>query len=110
MKTLRELFGERVRALRKAQGLSQMDLGRKSDLHFTFIGSIERSETSAGVDSIQKLAVGLEVEPAELFRFPTKGKSASEKEKLLMELTAWGKEQDEERLQKLLNIVEEIWG
>ncbi|MBI5236516.1 MAG: helix-turn-helix transcriptional regulator [Deltaproteobacteria bacterium] len=33
-------FGEGVRALRKAKGLSQEDLGEKTDLHNTYIGGM----------------------------------------------------------------------
>lgn len=38
------IFGERVKAVRKNQGLSQEELAAKADLHRTYIGMIERGE------------------------------------------------------------------
>ena len=110
MKNLRVLFGERVRSLRKAQGLSQERLGRKSVLHPTYIGCIERAEVSVSIDSIEKLAQGLDVEVKELFQFPARNKASTEKEELLMSLMSLAKEQDEETLGKILTVVKEIWG
>jgi len=108
VKTLRELFGERVRALRKAQGLSQMALGRKSELHHTYIGGLERADLNISMDNIEKVAKGLGMKPAELFQFPTEDIAASEKEMLFMEFTAWGKDQDEQTLKQMLKIVRDV--
>jgi len=66
---LRRAFGQRVRALRKAAGMSQMDLGQKAGLDHTYIGSIERGERNLSLDAIGKIAKGLSVEIADLFRF-----------------------------------------
>ncbi|MBU0569021.1 helix-turn-helix domain-containing protein, partial [bacterium] len=46
MDKLRKLFGDRLRTLRKARGLSQEALAEKADTHFTYIGVIERGEQS----------------------------------------------------------------
>ena len=59
-------FGRRVREHREAQGLSQIELGELSDLHFTFISSIERGKRNPTLTSIVRLAHGLQLDAAEL--------------------------------------------
>jgi transcriptional regulator with XRE-family HTH domain len=59
-------FGLRVRALREARGLSQEDLGHRARLHRTAISFIERAQRSATLETIEKLARALEVQPADL--------------------------------------------
>ena len=45
-------FGKKVRELRKAQGLSQEELAEKADLHYTYIGGVERGERNLSLKSI----------------------------------------------------------
>ncbi len=61
-------FGERLRELRKARGLSQEELSFKADLHRTYIGMIERAEKNITLSNIEKLANALNVEITELFK------------------------------------------
>ena len=66
--TARELFAKRVRELRAERGMSQDDLAAASGMHRTYIGTVERSEQSIGIDNIEKLAVALKVEIWQLFK------------------------------------------
>lgn len=68
---VKKLVGERIRELRKARGLSQEELGWKSDLHYTHIGSIERGEKNSSVETLVKVARGLNVKINDLFDFPS---------------------------------------
>ncbi|MFM7857995.1 MAG: helix-turn-helix domain-containing protein, partial [Flammeovirgaceae bacterium] len=52
-------FGEKVRELRKAKGLSQEELSFKADLHRTYIGMIERAEKNITLTNIEKIAKAL---------------------------------------------------
>lgn len=52
-------FGDRVRELRVAQGLSQEVLAQKAGLHRTYIGAIERGERNISLNNIQKISVAL---------------------------------------------------
>ena len=54
-------FGSRVKKLRKAQGWSQEDLAKRSGLHRTYIGSIERSERNVSLINIGKISRALNV-------------------------------------------------
>ena len=60
-------FGERVRQLRKENGLSQEELSYRADLHRTYIGMIERAEKNITLVNIEKIANALNVEIKELF-------------------------------------------
>lgn len=60
-------FGERVRDLRKSQGLSQEELAFKADLHRTYIGMIERAEKNITLVNVEKIANALNVGIKELF-------------------------------------------
>jgi transcriptional regulator with XRE-family HTH domain len=64
---LRARFGRRVRELRKARGLSQEQLAEKADLHYTYVGGIERGERNPALVNIGRIAAALGVSPAELF-------------------------------------------
>lgn len=59
-------FGLRVREVRLARGLSQEELGFRSGLHRTAISFIERAQRSSTLDTVEKLARALDVQPADL--------------------------------------------
>jgi len=59
-------FGRRLRALRAAQGVSQDDLARATDVHPTAVGRLERGSREPRLTTILRLARGLEVRPGEL--------------------------------------------
>ncbi len=59
-------FGRNVRSLRILLDFSQEDLAYKARLHRTHISLIERGERSVRIETIERLAVALRVQPAEL--------------------------------------------
>ena len=66
--TLRAIFADNVRNLRKVRGLSQEALADAASLHRTYIGSVERSERNLSLDNIGKIAAALGVSPDSLLR------------------------------------------
>jgi transcriptional regulator with XRE-family HTH domain len=58
-----KVFGERVRAERLRLGISQETLAQLSDLHWTFVGQVERGTRNLSLHNIIKLAGGLDVDP-----------------------------------------------
>ena len=63
----RRQFGDRVRALRKANGWrSQEAFANHLNLDRTYISGIERGVRNPTLDIIVKLAQGLDVHPTEL--------------------------------------------
>ena len=56
-----EKFGNKVRVLRTARGMSQEALAQKSGLHRTYIGGIERGERNISLINIEKIAKALDL-------------------------------------------------
>ncbi|MFY9853525.1 MAG: helix-turn-helix transcriptional regulator [Terracidiphilus sp.] len=64
---IQKRFGDRVRAIRKEQGISQEGLALACDLDRSYIGGVERGERNISLVNIQKIADALRVSPKELF-------------------------------------------
>jgi transcriptional regulator with XRE-family HTH domain len=67
MDGLATTFGRRVRLLRKQRGLTQEELGRRTELDHKYIGNIERGERTPSFEGMARLAQALGVEVYELF-------------------------------------------
>ena len=67
-KGLLAALSKNLRAAREAQRLSQEALAERSDLHRTYVGSVERGERNVSLSTLETLAVALGVEPADLLR------------------------------------------
>ena len=63
--TTRE-FGERVRKRRLQLGLSQEAAAVRCGIHWTQLGKVERGQRSLRLETIVKIAAGLEIEPGKL--------------------------------------------
>lgn len=59
-------FGVRIRQLREAAGETQEGLADRADLHWSYVGQIERGERNLTYRNILRLARGLDVPPSEL--------------------------------------------
>ena len=64
-----KLFGQRLRSLRQARGLTQERLGELADLNYKYLGSVERGERNPSLLVLERIAIALEVELSDLFRF-----------------------------------------
>jgi transcriptional regulator with XRE-family HTH domain len=69
---LRQIFAANLRRLRHAKGLSQEALAYEADVNRTYMSKLEKGGSYPGLEIIGKLAVALEVEPAEFLRVPPK--------------------------------------
>src|SRR5207245_7720594 len=63
---LKKYFAGRLRASRKARGLSQEELAHAAGLHRTHVSLIERSRRAIRLETLMRLAKALNVEPADL--------------------------------------------
>lgn len=61
------LVGKRVRALRKERGLTQEGLGGRADLHYTYIGAVERGEKNCSIETLDKISKALSINIYDLF-------------------------------------------
>lgn len=64
--SFREKFGKNVRRVRLDRGMSQEDLAHTANLHRTHISLIERGLRSVRVETIERLALALRIQPAKL--------------------------------------------
>ena len=65
-KNILEALGERIRFLRTKKGFSQQKLAELADLSYKYIGEIERAQQNPTIQTLQKIADGLEVPLLEL--------------------------------------------
>lgn len=68
-----KLFGKRVRDKRVELGISQEELGKRAQLHRTYIGMIERAEKNVTLENIEKIANALGTPINKLFTFENYG-------------------------------------
>ena len=66
MMNITKELGLRIRYYRKEKHLTQEQLSEICNLHPTYIGQIERGEKNATVESIYKIATGLEIPVSKL--------------------------------------------
>ncbi|UUO25076.1 helix-turn-helix transcriptional regulator [Colwellia sp. M166] len=66
MSELSKRFGEKIRSVRTAKGISQDKLAVKSQIDRSYIGRIDRGEVNITIDKLYILAAALECKPAEL--------------------------------------------
>jgi len=83
---MKHLIGEQVRNLRKEKRLSQEELGARAELHYTYIGAIERGEKNCSIDTLQKIAKGLEIEIPELFGYLAEINTSELKKRIIKEM------------------------
>ena len=67
MSDIAKILGQRIRNYRTAKGLSQEKLAELSGCHPTYVGQIERGEKNATIESIEKIAVALNISLSTLF-------------------------------------------
>ena len=66
--TLSKAVGPNLKALRARAGLSQEQLATKARLTVSYISMLERGTRSAPLDTLERLAIALRVEPERLLR------------------------------------------
>ncbi len=62
-------FGQHLKVIRNAKGLSQEKLALIADLDRTYISGVERGVRNISLINIFKLTEALEISPSELFKF-----------------------------------------
>ena len=68
MPMITNLFGERLKELRNAKGLSQEKFALSIDMDRTYYASVESGKRNVSIKNIDKIAKGLGVSLEELFK------------------------------------------
>ena len=63
-----EIVSKNIRYYRNKIGISQEKLAELSNLHRTYIGSVERGERNLSLKNIEKIASALKISPHELLK------------------------------------------
>ena len=83
---LKRLFGTAIRSKRSELGISQEELADRAGLHRTYVSDVERGARNPSLESIEKLALALELSISGLFaRASNPGAPARPVEILLIE-------------------------
>ncbi len=64
---VKKQFGKHLRKLRKEKGWTQEELADKADMHFTYVGQIERGVRNPSLVNLYKLSKALKVRLGNLF-------------------------------------------
>ena len=67
MNTITQSVGQRIRAIRQRLGMTQEDLAEKAELHYTYIGQVERGEKNLTLTSLEKILEALDVSFPDFF-------------------------------------------
>ena len=65
---LRQIFAKNLKQFRADRDLSQEALADSAGIDRTYVSALEREVYSVSLDTIEKLAISLDVEPSELLR------------------------------------------
>ncbi len=76
MADIKKKLGVRISQLRMKAGMTQANLAEKAELSIDSISRIERGDRAPSLESLEKIAEGLGIEPAELLNFKGKGLKA----------------------------------
>lgn len=68
MEDLKAVLGRNIRALRLQKGWTLEELSFRCGVHANYLGDAERGRRNISVSSLNRIASGLGVEPAALFR------------------------------------------
>lgn len=67
MQDIKYTIGQRIKKYRNQKNLSQEQLSELADCHPTYIGQLERGEKNATLETIQKIALALNIPLSQLF-------------------------------------------
>lgn len=67
---LQRRFGRNLRTWREQQGYSQESFADALGLHRTYIGSVERGERNLTLQTVERIAHAIAVDPMELLSAP----------------------------------------
>jgi len=103
-------IGTRLRKFRYSMDLTQQRLGEKADLHYSYIGQVERGDKTPSLKALIKIADALNISIEELIREEKKeGEDQETLEKIkIKNINKLLSERDPEELDQIYIIIKEI--
>jgi transcriptional regulator with XRE-family HTH domain len=65
---LRRVFAENLRRARRAASITQEELADRASIDRTYVSLLERQEYAVSIDVIERIAIALQLEPADFFK------------------------------------------
>lgn len=78
MSDIAEAVGKRIYAIRISKHMSRDELAKRSGLHLTYIGQLERGEKNATLTTLERVSTALNVPLERFVEYITPGKAAQE--------------------------------
>ena len=66
---IKKKVGKRIKELRNKLGISQEELAFRSEIHRTYIASLEVGKRNVSIETLEKVVNALEVSMSEFFKF-----------------------------------------
>ena len=66
---IKSKVGKRIKELRNKLGISQEELAFRSEIHRTYIASLEVGKRNVSIETLEKVVNALEVSLSEFFNF-----------------------------------------
>jgi len=101
MSTVQELFGKKIRAIRRGRDMTQEKLAELSGLSLQYIGEIERGARNPSLTTVESLAAAFAIPLAELFNLAEFELSVDDVRQLLIKQI---ENTDESRLRSFFRI------
>lgn len=96
-------IGNRIRAVRKAQNLTQEAASEKCDITAAYYGNIERGDKKMSVETLAKVSKGLKI-PVDYLLF------GNEQDELAEHLSEIQRTVDEKQMGKYLTVIKAVAG
>lgn len=78
MSDIAEAVGKRIYAIRTSKHMSRKDLAKRSGLHLTYIGQLERGERNATIATLESVSYALNVPIERFVEYITPGMASQE--------------------------------
>jgi len=102
------LIGRRVREARLKLGLTQERLAARANLHYSYIGQVERGNKVPSLKTLSKIAKALNLKVEDLIGEKTKENSISSRDLLAQELLLLVRERPESELKLYISLINQI--
>ncbi|SFG45271.1 DNA-binding transcriptional regulator, XRE-family HTH domain [Desulfotomaculum arcticum] len=103
----REILGKRIKEIRLKLGLTQDGLGKRANLHYSYIGQVERGNKVPSVKTLKRIAVALNISLESLL-YEESGFEINDEDILVRELINAVKGCSPQELKLYINIIDQV--
>ncbi|KGR89603.1 MULTISPECIES: helix-turn-helix domain-containing protein [Ureibacillus] len=111
MDSLVKLVGMRIKEIRKSKKMTQDELAEKSGLQTSYLAGVERGDRNITLQTLEKIIVGLNEVPANIFSFESLdiNEGHFEKKELITLLLNLIQNKNETEIRLILNIATDVF-